>query len=71
MAVDSFPGPRYWGGGCGLIPRSSVLGGGCGLISRSSVLGRWVWSHSQDFGTGEVAVVSFFLWLTCHKLLFP
>ena len=54
MGVDLFPGPQYWGGGCGLIPRPSVLGMGVvssqpsvlgvGVVSsQPSVLG-WVWS---------------------------
>ena len=42
MGVDLFPGPQYWGGGCGLIPRPSVLG--MGVVSSSPQYWGWVWS---------------------------
>ena len=56
MGVDLFPGPQYWGGGCGLIPRPSVLGMGV-VSSQPSVLGVGVVS-SQPSVLG-VGVVSF------------
>ena len=46
-------------GGCGLIPRSSVLGRWVWTHSQVLGTGRWVWSHFQVLGTGEVGVVSF------------